>query len=122
MRKLAYPTLLVLMAISSGGCALIPFSEFDTASGPDTAAEQMDAGLQARILQARAERDLVLGMRRQDVKASWGTPSSVETAGAHRAGSERWVYHTGLASRWGLNSTRVVYFEDGEVVGWDTSR
>jgi hypothetical protein len=66
-----------------------------------------------------APRDhILMGMRMDEVQNVWGQPSSVETAGESREGNQRWTYFSGLSSRWGMGSRRVVYFENGRVAGW----
>ena len=57
-------------------------------------------------------------MSTQEVRAAWGEPREVETAGDPRLGNEKWTYYNGLSSRWSISSTRIVYFEAGKVVGW----
>ena len=58
------------------------------------------------------------GMDMNDVTSVWGDPASVDTAGDPRDGNQRWVYYSGLSSRYGMGSKRTVYFENGHVVGW----
>ena len=65
-------------------------------------------------------RDIVVGMSMSDVKESWGRPSEVQTAGRQEKGHQKWVYHTGLSAPWSLGGSRVVFFESGQVVGWQT--
>ena len=65
-------------------------------------------------------RDIVIGMSMTDVKDSWGRPSEVETAGRKDSGHQKWVYHTGLSAPWSLGGSRIVFFESGKVVGWQT--
>lgn len=73
-----------------------------------------------RVRSARDRADVTLGMSRQDVLASWGQPSDVEKAGTRNTGNERWIYYQGLTTRWSMRSARIVYFESGQVVGWET--
>lgn len=67
-----------------------------------------------RANRAIESRDVVLGMTRQQVMSSWGEPQQREAAGARAAGHERWTY----GSRYSLNGSRVVIFENGRVAGW----
>ena len=57
-------------------------------------------------------------MAMNDVTSIWGEPSNVDTAGDPRDGNQRWTYYSGLSSRYGLGSKRVVFFENGRVAGW----
>lgn len=65
-------------------------------------------------------RDVVRGMTREDVRSAWGEPRSREVAGDERSGNERWIYTLGVSSRWSLAPKKYVYFERGQVVGWET--
>lgn len=67
-----------------------------------------------------APNDVVMGMSVQDVRESWGTPRDVEVAGNPDEGNQRWIYRSGLTP--GLNSERILYFEQGRLVGWETTR
>ena len=69
---------------------------------------------QRRIRRAIEMRDVVLGMTRQDVMASWGQPAQREVAGRGTGGHERWVF----GSRYSLSGSRTVIFENGKVAGW----
>ena len=66
-------------------------------------------------------RDIFLGMTSQAVKASWGEPKAIESAGDPRYGYQRWKYETFIPSAEGyVKESRVVYFEQHKVVGWET--
>jgi outer membrane protein assembly factor BamE (lipoprotein component of BamABCDE complex) len=67
-------------------------------------------------------RQLILGMNRTQVRSLWGDPQNVETAGDHQLGNERWTYYNGLSGPWSISQSRVVYFEKGRVVGWESGR
>lgn len=67
-----------------------------------------------RATRAIESRDVVLGMTRQQVMSSWGEPQQREVAGTTRTGHEKWTY----GSRYSLNGSRVVIFENGRVAGW----
>lgn len=69
---------------------------------------------QRRIKRAIETRDVILGMTRNDVAASWGTPAQREVAGRGNGGHERWTY----GSRFSLSGPRTVIFEGGRVAGW----
>lgn len=68
----------------------------------------------SRVRQAIETRDVILGMTRQDVMASWGEPNQREIAGHGANGHERWTY----GSRYSLGESRTVIFENGKVAGW----
>lgn len=68
----------------------------------------------SRVRQAIRTRDVILGMTRQDVMASWGEPNQREVAGHGSNGHERWTY----GSRYSLGESRTVIFENGKVAGW----
>lgn len=63
--------------------------------------------------------ELFLGMAMRDVQMSWGSPHSVETAGDPSYGNQRWIYKRGFSRLGG--ETKIVYFEEGRVVGWETN-
>ena len=67
-----------------------------------------------RVKRAIETRDVILGMTRQDVMDSWGEPSQREVAGRGSNGHERWTY----GSRYSLENSRTVIFENGRVAGW----
>ena len=62
------------------------------------------------------------GMDMGEVSSIWGEPGSVDSAGDPREGNQRWTYYSGLSSRYGLGSKRVVYFEGGKVAGWKAAQ
>lgn len=65
-------------------------------------------------MRAIDNQDIALGMSKQDVIMSWGRPVRVEVAGNPRYENERWLYRN--TNR---NSTKYIYFESGQVQGWD---
>lgn len=65
---------------------------------------------------------LTLGMPSDFVQNLWGQPQEVETAGTATSGNQRWIYFNGLSNRYGTSDYRVVYFEKGQVVGWENHR
>lgn len=75
----------------------------ETRSPASTAQERM---------MAAQNRDILIGMSKQDVIASWGKPQRVEVAGNPRNQNERWLYRVG-------NGSKFIYFESGEVQGWE---
>lgn len=65
--------------------------------------------------------DIALGMPTEYVKKSWGEPDHVETSGNPIYRNERWQYNRQVATPQGYKlEKRLVYFEGGRVVGWET--
>ena len=62
---------------------------------------------------------VTMGMDMRSVRGVLGEPRAVETAGNSGELNQRWVYFSGyeLAPS---SPTRVVYFENGQVSGWET--
>jgi len=65
--------------------------------------------------------DILLGMSTKDVQSAWGSPRDIETAGFPGSGNERWVYYSGNSTNYGVDRPRIVYFEQGHVVGWESA-
>ena len=75
------------------------------------------------VAKAIEANDISLGMSQKAVRESWGDPDLVETAGNPMYGYERWNYHRFVAGNDGFQKeNRIVYFEGGRVVGWETPR
>lgn len=65
--------------------------------------------------------DISVGMSQKAVLESWGDPDLVEVAGSPVYGNERWRYSRFTSSSDGYQrENRIVYFESGRVVGWET--
>lgn len=65
--------------------------------------------------------DIAIGMPNELVKKSWGDPVQVETSGNPLYRNEKWKYIRNVSSSEGFKQERrVVYFENGKVVGWET--
>ncbi len=65
--------------------------------------------------------DISVGMSQKAVLESWGDPDLVEVAGSPVYGNERWRYSRFTSSSDGYQKeNRIVYFESGRVVGWET--
>ena len=65
--------------------------------------------------------DIAIGMPNELVKKSWGDPVQVETSGNPLYRNEKWKYIRNVSSPEGFKQERrVVYFENGKVVGWET--
>jgi hypothetical protein len=81
-----------------------------------------EADLQERQTQLRsaiAQREVLVGMDMRQVTQVLGRPYDIESAGDPGQGNQRWVYPLGLSGRFGLGAQRVIYFEDGKLVGWE---
>ena len=147
--KMKYPTFLVkinlILALTApllNGCAILSFlnlkgdsSEADEISeDPIASAAAMyrrPAGNLSESAQIAGDdedynpyrnappEEITLGMRMSDVVAIWGEPRDIETAGHANQGNQRWTYYQGLSSRWSMSATRIVYFEQGKVAGWE---
>lgn len=62
-----------------------------------------------------------LGMNKRWVKRSMGSPKHVEVAGNPKYGNERWVYERSVPTMDGYyKEWKVIYFEGGSVVGWES--
>jgi hypothetical protein len=136
------PTILILiwtLLLGSGGCAslskFLPWGDGDpqeTDSSEDpiaAAAMRLRRPASSQSVDPTEERTwsrryappaetISYGMAMEEVEAVWGEPSAVDSAGDSRDGNQRWTYYSGLSSRYGLGSKRIVYFENGKVAGW----
>ncbi len=130
-----FPTILICLSALVSGCAtLFPGNDVD---GPDSsditttsqsAPERDPADLSSvdyhrnQVVHAIQNRDIVPGMSAHEVISAWGRPRDVEVAGDGSHGNERWVYYSGNSRRYGLGGARMIYFENGRVVGWESGR
>lgn len=65
--------------------------------------------------------DIAMGMPQDYVRKSWGEPASIEVSGNPIYKNERWKYQRQVSTSQGFRQeTRLVYFEAGRVVGWET--
>lgn len=68
------------------------------------------------------KQDIALGMSQSAVRESWGDPDAVEVAGDTVYGYERWRYNRFVSGNDGYQKEmRMVFFEGGRVVGWQTN-
>jgi len=95
----------ILLLITTSGCGFAPFAwqKNDAAWPPPSG-------------------DVRLGMSMAEVQSNWGHPRHVLFAGTQTDGNQKWVYPDGSTSSFGLGQSRVIYFEQGRVVGWETSQ
>lgn len=67
------------------------------------------------------QNDIALGMQKEAVKESWGDPDYVEVAGNPKLENERWRFSLPIQTSEGYQiEERFVYFENGQVVGWNS--
>lgn len=65
--------------------------------------------------------DIAVGMPSDYVKKSWGEPDNIESSGNPIYKNERWQYNRQVSTPQGYKQEkRLVYFEGGRVVGWET--
>lgn len=65
--------------------------------------------------------DIAMGMPADYVKKSWGEPDGIEVSGNPIYKNERWKYLKQISTPQGYRQEkRLVYFEGGRVVGWET--
>lgn len=65
--------------------------------------------------------DIAIGMPNDLVKKSWGDPQNIESSGNALYKNEKWRYLRTVSTSDGFKQEkRVVYFEGGRVVGWET--
>lgn len=65
--------------------------------------------------------DIAIGMPNEIVKKSWGDPLNIETSGNALFKNEKWRYMRTVSTPDGFKQEkRIVYFEGGRVVGWET--
>lgn len=65
--------------------------------------------------------DVAMGMPADYVKRSWGEPDEIEVSGNPIYKNERWKYLKQISTPQGYRQEkRLVYFEGGRVVGWET--
>lgn len=65
--------------------------------------------------------DIALGMPTEYVKKAWGEPLHIEISGNPIYRNERWQFNREVATPQGYKlQKRLVYFEGGKVVGWET--
>lgn len=63
-------------------------------------------------MSAVAKKDILYGMKKNDVMESWGGPYQVDIAGDPQNENERWLYKSN-------NTSKYIYFESGQVSGWE---
>lgn len=65
--------------------------------------------------------DIALGMPQEFVRKAWGEPQEKQVSGNPIYKNEKWKYTRYIASGDGFKKeVRLVYFEGGKVVGWET--
>jgi len=121
MKSIQITVLIALTLMFLGGCALLnrhdDWDMMENNRQPSSEEIEMHS---KRIRSAIEYRDLVPGMSMHEVRAAWGDPADVETAGYNDSGNQKWVYYTGFSSPWSTSPVKIVYFESGQVAGWET--
>ena len=110
MKKLIPPLLLLSLL---PGCAVMRLIHEPAPPTPEELQELEDQ----RVQQAVETHDLTLGMTMNEVLHAWGQPHQSENLDDGSRGNAEWTYSEGTTQ---LASQRVVYFERGRVVGWET--
>ncbi len=64
--------------------------------------------------------DISLGMSESEVYQNWGEPRRVQMAGSRDSNHQRWIYLNESSGHWRMKNARIVYFENGQVSGWET--
>ncbi len=78
-------------------------------------------GFEGEIADLIEKNDIAIGMSEKAVVQSWGDPDLVEVAGDPVYGNQRWRYSRYVSATDGFDKkTRIIYFESGRVVGWET--
>jgi hypothetical protein len=66
--------------------------------------------------------EVELGMDMDEVLRTWGEPVSTAHAGDQNQGNAMWIYpSTGNEMTHGSGARRILYFEGGQVAGWETT-
>ena len=73
-----------------------------------------------RVSSYRPKASVRIGMGKKNVQSKFGSPDEVEIAGNPKYGNERWTYERNVrTSRGSYEERKVIYFENGTVVGWE---
>lgn len=74
------------------------------------------------ILRVQDTEPIRVGMRTTHVQRNLGLPDQREVAGNPEYGNERWTYEKTVPTPGGYyDEKRVIYFEGGTVVGWESN-
>jgi hypothetical protein len=104
----------------------IRFLSINSIEGRERYANQLDLvkkfnDFNDHTLKLIEENDIAVGMNQQAVKESWGDPDLIEVSGSEVYGNQAWKYTKMVSSNDGYKKeTRIIYFESGKVIGWDT--
>ncbi len=96
--------ILTALVVHAAGCA----SVWEDAEYRDSA-----PGRHAYLPPVQTSPNVAYGMRMEDVVDAWGDPAVVQRAGEERDLNQRWTYSN-------VGTKRVLYFENGQLVGWET--
>lgn len=67
----------------------------------------------------KVQHELRMGMSMNDVISILGKPQEIQVAGNPEVGNQKWSYWEGVNDALLNKPHSVVYFEDGEVAGWE---
>ncbi|MCB0394136.1 MAG: hypothetical protein KDD25_06235, partial [Bdellovibrionales bacterium] len=81
----------------------------------------MDKSVSRELASIIADKDIAVGMSMTSVKESWGEPKMEEFSGDPRLGNARWTFTKYIRGEEGYQrQDRLVVFQGGHVVGWET--
>ncbi len=128
--------LLVIFLTLLSGCALLPIDS-NPPEDPIVSAVLSERGIlpqekdvgystfqlhkELEIQKALESGEVVLGMKMQDVISVWGEPNDIEMAGDPLLKNQKWIYSESPSRQTQLSSARIVYFEEGQVAGWENA-
>ena len=104
----------------------IRFLSISSIEGRERYANQLDLvkkfnDFNDHTLKLIEENDIAVGMNQQAVRESWGDPDLIEVSGSEVYGNQAWKYTKMVSSNDGYKKeTRIIYFESGKVIGWDS--
>ena len=105
-----------MVAFASGCASLIPDTDFQKVAPPSSPRQ-----IVSQVPPITRPTSIYIGMSMREVEEFWGEPSQVYRAGLDQTSpNQKWVYHLS-PSGMGVHASRVVYFENGQVIGWETS-
>lgn len=104
--------ILISLTFVLSNCSHLKMRQFNDASGYSG---------QAQSYSYYNPGDVMIGMSRSQVRGSWGEPSRIQVAGNTESGNERWIYSENVSNHLQGGMTRIIYFEQGQVVGWEST-
>lgn len=114
-------------AFLPGDSARIYFLQIPTIEARERWANKMGAsdeenqGYSEDMAKLIESNEVIIGMSQKAVTESWGDPDIIEVAGNPIYRNECWKYSKYISSEDGYHrEMRLIYFEAGRVVGWET--